>query len=76
MDFGLQQIGKWLLLVGLITAALGAMLLLLGRLGLFRLPGDIEFGTRNWRFYFPLASCLLISVVLTLILWLISYLRR
>jgi len=76
MDFGLQQIGKWLLLVGLITAASGAMLLLLGRLGLFRLPGDIEFGTRNWRFYFPLASCLLISVVLTLILWLISYLRR
>jgi hypothetical protein len=48
----------------------------LGRFGLFKLPGDIEFGGKNWRIYIPLASCIIISVILTLILWLISYFRR
>ncbi len=76
MELGPQQIGKWLIGVGLAIAALGLLMILLGRLGLFRLPGDFEFEGRNWRVYFPLATSLLLSVILTLVLWLIRYLRR
>ena len=76
MDFGPQQIGKWLISLGIIIILLGGLMILLGRVGLFRLPGDLEFGSKNWRIYFPIASCILISIVLTLILWLIKYLRR
>ncbi len=76
MEIGPQQIGKWLVLAGLGLAGLGILVLVLGRFGLFRLPGDLEFGSRNWRVYVPIGSCIVISVVLTLILWLISYLRR
>ena len=47
-----------------------------GGIGLFKLPGDLQFGSKNWRVFLPLTSCLIISIVLTLLLWLISYLRR
>ena len=76
MDFGPQQIGKWLITAGIIIAILGGLMVLLGKVGLFKLPGDLEFGSKNWRIYFPIASCILISIVLTLILWLIHYFRR
>ncbi|MHC4171789.1 MAG: DUF2905 domain-containing protein [Planctomycetota bacterium] len=76
MDFGPQQIGRWLILAGVIIALLGVLVIVLGRAGLFRLPGDLEFGSKNWRIYFPIASCILISIILTVILWLIYYFRR
>ena len=76
MDFGPQQIGKWLISAGVIIALLGVLVIVLGRAGLFRLPGDLEFGSKNWWIYFPIASCILISIILTLVLWLISYFRR
>jgi len=76
MDLGPQQIGKWLISLGIIMAILGGLMVLLGKAGLFRLPGDLEFSSKNWRIYFPIASCILISIVLTLILWLIHYFRR
>jgi hypothetical protein len=76
MDFGPQQIGKWLIVMGVMIAALGGVMVLLGRVGLFRLPGDLEFGSKNWRVYLPIASCILISIVLTLVLCLIHYFRR
>ena len=76
MDFGPQQFGRWLILVGIIIAALGALMVALSRIGLFRLPGDLQFGGKNWRIYFPIASCIIISIILTLILWLINYFRR
>lgn len=76
MDLSPQQIGKWLLAAGLVMVLLGAIVILLGRIGLFKLPGDLEFGSRNWRLYVPIASCILISIILTLILWLINYFRR
>jgi hypothetical protein len=76
MDFGPQQVGKWLVVVGAAIVLLGAIVILLGRIGLFKLPGDLEFGSRNWRIYLPIASCILISIILTLILWLINYFRR
>ncbi len=76
MDLGPQQIGKLLIFLGLTIVLLGAVVILLGNLGLFKLPGDLQFGSKNWRVFIPITSCLIISIVLTLIFWLISYLRR
>jgi len=76
MEFGRQQIGKWLISAGIAIALVGALMVGLGRIGLFKLPGDLEFGSKNWRVYVPIASCIIISIVLTAILWLIHYLRR
>jgi len=76
MVFGPQQIGKWLIAVGILVALLGGLIYLLGKIGLFRLPGDLEFGSRNWRIYIPIASCIILSIILTLILWLINHFRR
>jgi hypothetical protein len=44
--------------------------------GLFKLPGDFQLGGRNWRIYIPVASCIILSIILTIILWLISYFRK
>ncbi len=76
MGFGPQQIGKYLILSGLVIVLLGVLLVLLGRIGFFRLPGDLEFGGRNWRIYIPIASCIILSIIITLIIWLINYFRR
>ncbi|MBN2594530.1 MAG: DUF2905 domain-containing protein [Sedimentisphaerales bacterium] len=76
MDYGLQQFGKWLITAGIFIAVLGVLVMLLGRIGLFKLPGDLEFGSKDWRVYIPIASCVLLSIILTLILWLINYFRR
>jgi hypothetical protein len=76
MEFGPQQIGKWLIGAGIFIVLLGALIILLGKIGLFRLPGDLECGSRNWRVYIPIASSILLSIILTLILWIIHYFRR
>jgi hypothetical protein len=56
----------------------GALILLMGRLGLplGRLPGDIAIRGRHGGFYAPIATCLLLSLVISVILWLINLLRR
>jgi Protein of unknown function (DUF2905). len=76
MEFGSQQIGKWLILAGVSIALVGAMLMILGRMGLFKLPGDLVFSGKNWRIYLPIASSIIISIVLTLIFWFIHYFRK
>ena len=76
MEFGPQQVGKWLILMGITIVLAGGLIMILGRIGLFKLPGDLAFGGKNWRIYLPIASCILISIVLTVILWLINYFRR
>ena len=76
MEIGPQQIGKWLIAAGLIIVLLGVFTMTLGKLGLFRLPGDLEFGGKNWRIYIPIASCIIISIILTLVLWIVSYFRK
>ncbi|MGA2172591.1 MAG: DUF2905 domain-containing protein [Sedimentisphaerales bacterium] len=76
MDSSPQQFGKLLIFIGITIVLIGAVVLLLGQLGLFKLPGDLQFGSKNWRVFFPITSCIIISIVLTLLFWLVSYLRR
>jgi hypothetical protein len=73
-----RELGKWLLIGGLVLVAVGGLLLLGGRLPfrLGRLPGDIAIEGRRGSFYFPIVTSLLLSVVLTLILWFVGWLRR
>jgi hypothetical protein len=72
------EIGKMLLGLGLVIAVLGAVLMLLGRtnLPIGRLPGDILFRGKHTTFYFPLATSILVSVVLSLALYLIGRFRQ
>jgi len=72
---GLGALGKWLVAVGLSTAAVGALVLLASRfpgLRLGRLPGDISVGRDGFRLYLPLGTSILLSVVLSLVLWLLG----
>ena len=62
-----------LVVFGLLIALVGVVLMLVGRVPwLGRLPGDIHIQRGNWTFYFPLATSLLLSLVLTLILWILG----
>ncbi len=74
----LREVGKLLLFLGVLLAAAGAVLVLGARLPfrLGRLPGDIVYRGRSTAFYFPIVTCLVLSLVLTLILWLLSHFRR
>ncbi|HSG06067.1 MAG TPA: DUF2905 domain-containing protein [Nitrospiria bacterium] len=63
--------GKLLVVFGLLLAGIGLLILLSDKVGwIGRLPGDIVIKRENYSFYFPLATCILISVVLTLLIWL------
>ena len=67
----MTELGKMLVIVGLLTAAVGALLWSgLGKGWFGRLPGDIHYTKGNFQFYFPLVTCLIVSIVLTFILWL------
>ena len=67
---GVHDVGRMLVVFGLLIALVGGALVLVGQVPwLGRLPGDIHIKRGNWTFYFPLATSLLLSVVLTLILW-------
>jgi len=74
----MQDLGKMLLGLGLLLAVIGAAILVAARFGLplGRLSGDISYKGKNFSFYFPLGTSILISVVLSAILYLISRLRR
>ncbi len=61
---------KWLITLGIVLIALGLLWPLLSKLGLGNLPGDIRIERKGFVFYFPLTSGLLLSAVLTLLLWL------
>jgi len=70
----LDRLGRVLVVIGLVTVVAGALFVLLGGLGLGRLPGDISIRRGNVHVYIPLASSIVISLVLTLVLNLV--LRR
>ncbi len=64
----LESLGKLLLIGGAILGAAGLVVFLAGRLGLGRLPGDIFIQRENVTFYFPLATMLIVSIILTIII--------
>ncbi len=68
----MMPIGRLLILLGLVLIALGLLWPLLAKLGLGRLPGDFVIERENFRIYIPLATSVLISVVLSLVLWLLN----
>jgi len=72
------DLGKLLVCVGAIVVVVGLALMLLGRtnLPLGRLPGDIIYRGKNTTFYFPLATSILLSVVLSILLYVIGRMRR
>lgn len=76
METGPGQFGKWLVMAGILLSIAGAVLMLLGKLGIFRLPGDFQFGGKGWKVYIPLTSCIIISIVLTVIFWVMSRLNK
>jgi uncharacterized membrane protein len=73
------QLGKLLIIAGVILVVIGVILAAGSKysfLGLGRLPGDIVYKGRNFRFYFPIVTSIVLSVVLTLFLWLISFFTK
>ena len=74
----MSELGKMLVSLGLLVAAIGVALIFLGKtnLPIGRLPGDILYRGKHTTFYFPLATSILLSLVLTLVLYLVGRFRH
>jgi len=74
----MTEIGKMLVVLGVVIAAAGLVFMILGKtsLPLGRLPGDILYRGKHTTFYFPLATSILLSVVLSLVFYLIGRFRH
>jgi len=69
--YGFQQIGKLLIAFGLILVVLGGLFLLGDNIPfLGKLPGDIHIQKKNFQLYFPLTTCILLSLIITIIFYL------
>lgn len=69
----MEQIGRLLIIIGIITIVIGGLLLITGKIPwLGRLPGDIIIQRKNFTFYFPIVTSIILSAVITLVLWLIG----
>ena len=69
----MNDVGRLLVVFGLVIVAAGVLLMLIGRVPwLGRLPGDVHIQRGNWTFYFPLGTSILLSLVLSLVLWLLA----
>jgi len=67
----MPEMGKWLIVIGLTIAVIGGIITFAGKLPwLGKLPGDIYIKRENFSFYFPLGTCILISAIISFILWL------
>lgn len=68
--------GRFLIVIGLALAVVGAALWGLARIGFRGLPGDIRYESEHVRIYFPIVTCLLLSVLLSAVLWFLQRLGR
>lgn len=68
----LEALGKALIAGALMMLLAGGLVLLLAKTGWHRLPGDLSFGGKGWRVYLPIATSILLSVVLTVVLNLVA----
>jgi CDP-diglyceride synthetase len=72
---GSFDVGRLLLIAGLVIAALGGALIIGRRLGLGHLPGDVSVNSGAASFYFPIVTCVVVSIVLTIVINLVLRLR-
>ena len=74
----MSDLGRLLVILGAVLVAAGLALVLLGRMNLplGRLPGDIVYRGKNTTVYFPLATCLLLSVVVSIVLYVVARWRK
>jgi hypothetical protein len=74
----MAEMGRMLVVLGIALVVIGAIIMLLGRTGLplGRLPGDILYRGKNTTFYFPLATSIVLSVVLSVIFYLVGRFKR
>jgi hypothetical protein len=71
----MTDVGKIMISLGVVLCVVGAIVWGLGRAGFHGLPGDIHYQSRNVRVYFPIVSCIVLSVLLTLGMWIWQWLR-
>jgi hypothetical protein len=73
----MQVFGKLLIVFGLIIVGLGVLLMFFDKIPLIgKLPGDINIKKDNFQFYFPITTSLVLSILVSLILWLLSLFSR
>ncbi len=74
----MSEVGRLLIFFGLLLIIIGLILLVFGRFNIpvGRLPGDMTWRGRGWTISFPLATSILLSVILTLIFWIINRFRH
>lgn len=71
----MTQIGRLMVVAGLALAGIGLVVWLLGRLGFRGLPGDVRYESEHVRVYFPIVTCIVLSVLLTAGFWLAGFIR-
>lgn len=72
----MQSFGKFLVIAGVVLAAVGGLLMFADRIPfLGKLPGDIHVKGENFEFHFPITSSILISALVSLVLWVLSQFR-
>lgn len=74
----MNEIGKLLIAVGGLLVIVGVVVMLAGRahLPVGRMPGDIVYRGRNTTFYFPIVTCIVLSILLSLVMWVIGRFSR
>jgi Protein of unknown function (DUF2905) len=80
-SYPMRDVGRLMVFAGVAVAAIGAVVWLAARPGglplrLGRLPGDISYQGKHGSFYFPVVTCILLSVILTLVMRLVQWLRK
>ena len=69
--------GKILVVFGLVIVGIGVLLMFIDKIPFIgKLPGDISIKRDNFQFYFPITTSIVISVVLSLVMWVIAYLNK
>ena len=74
----MSEVGRIIVILGISLIVIGGVVMLFGRAGLplGRLPGDIVYKGKNTIFYFPLATCILLSIVLSVVMYLVGRFRQ
>jgi len=74
----MSEVGRIIVILGISLIVIGGVVMLLGRAGLplGRLPGDIVYKGKNTIFYFPLATSILVSIVLSIVMYLVGRFRQ